>query len=215
MLPLQGPPAEGKVSQQLPKDDNADEEEGVNVQMQEGEGEGINEQGENSQEGGGLDAKLEEFKDPETLGAYQTRITKGIGVIATENAVVLIFAKGMTSHVYTYAAATSLSHLPDCNNCVSTALHCMAAAIESYGRNGELTVWAILAKEFLTLDEDSKANMDSLRDSGAVKALRFYSSAKDMGLDLLRHPGWDSLIVHRTLSYRKAIVRCSTRPVGN
>jgi hypothetical protein len=141
--------------------------------------------------GSGIDAV--ELEARQTLGANQSHVTPGIHLLAHENAVVLLF--GSKARVYEQATATSLSHIPGCDNCVSTALHSLAGAIEDHSghENGKMTVWAILAKIYNRLDIISKWNLLSLRANGAVKALRYYSaaSARDRDLYTKRHRGMD------------------------
>jgi hypothetical protein len=136
-----------------------------------------------------------ELEASKSLGAYQAHVTLGIGTTATENAAVLLFAG--TSHVYDHAAAISLFHVPGCDKSVSTAQHILTRFSRAYKNAdiGPMTVWAILAKDFLQLDEDSKKELGSLRERGAIQARGYYPSptlGQEPELDRLQRPGTDS-----------------------
>ncbi len=121
--------------------------------------------------------KEEEEVDEETarlyLGRRQSLVKKGVGLLAKENAVVLIAVRkyrdagasrgqALMSQTTEAFAGVSLHQLHGCITCVATADHCVAGIIRQYRqKRWQLQVYAMLAVQFQGLTQ-SELNLNGL-----------------------------------------------------
>ncbi len=144
-----------------------------------------------------------------TLGNLQPHVTDGIGPIGIDNALVIICvstygiprsgkseAQKPQLVVQEHFPGNSLHHILGCERLVSTAYHSLKGCMKDYGGPVRtLTFWAMLARNYITLDARSKEDLECLKEKGAIKVVKYYASAEDLAVDVSWHRGTHSLLL--------------------
>jgi hypothetical protein len=140
------------------------------------------------------------------LGDFQPHVSVGLGATGESNAVVLLFTstyisksnrgQDPVSNVVVHASlpGTSLDHIAGFQGFVATANHALSGLMAWWGAgNRKLAIYAMLATKYDNLNKKAKKKLSALQQNGAIKAERFYASARD--LQLKNYVGTPSLLV--------------------